>query len=285
MSLLFLLLLPAAVLAADTKSCSSCAAWNEPQQPFRIFGNTYYVGMKGLSAILITSQQGHVLIDGALAQSAPEIAKHVRALGFRVEDIKLILNSHVHYDHAGGISALQWQSEARVAASPWSAGVLKSGKVARDDPQFGVIDGITPVGNVRVIKDGEVLHAGTLAVTAHFTPGHTPGGTSWSWKACEGKVCYNIVYADSLTAVSADGFKFSNKKWARDGFAKSFAVLESLQCDILLTPHPDFSGLFAKYETRPAKGVAHDAAACKTFAASMRTAYEKRLEAEKKSAK
>src|SRR5215510_11455439 len=103
--------------------CASCATWNVPQAPFRIYGKTYYVGTHELSAILIASDQGLVLIDGALTESAPQIADHIRVLGFRPEDIKLILNSHVHFDHAAGIAGLQKLSGAKVAASPWSAQV------------------------------------------------------------------------------------------------------------------------------------------------------------------
>src|SRR6185369_7959505 len=111
--------------------------WNIPQKPFKIYGNSYYVGTHGLGSVLIASTAGHVLIDGALPESVPEIVAHIKELGFRVEDIKLIVSSHVHFDHAGGISELQRLSGARVAASPWSAAVLKSGTMGRDDPQFG----------------------------------------------------------------------------------------------------------------------------------------------------
>src|SRR3569833_1329689 len=101
-----LLLLAAAAIpltsahAQDASSCPKCAQWNVSQQPFPIYGNTYYVGTHGLSSILITSPQGHILIDGDLAESAPKIAASLHTLGFRIEDVKLILNSHVHYDHA-----------------------------------------------------------------------------------------------------------------------------------------------------------------------------------------
>jgi metallo-beta-lactamase class B len=104
----------------------------------------------------------------------------VRALLFRIEDIKLSVNSHVHFDHAGGIAELQKLSGARVAASPWTADVMKRGIVPRDDPQFGLIVPIARVSRVEILKDGETLKAGAVTVTAHFTPGHTPGGTSWT---------------------------------------------------------------------------------------------------------
>src|SRR5512144_3446923 len=107
--------------ARRAESCPSCAEWNAPQRPFRLYGNTYFVGTHGLSAILVVSRDGDVLIDGGLPESAPSIIASVRALGFRIEDVKLILNSHAHFDHAGGIAALQRMSRARVAASAPSA--------------------------------------------------------------------------------------------------------------------------------------------------------------------
>src|SRR5690349_3054482 len=119
--------------------CAHCAEWNAPQAPFRIYGDTYYVGPHGLSSILITSDTGNVLIDGGLAESAGQITAHIRQLGFRVEDVKLIVNSHVHFDHAGGIAELQRLSGARVVASKWTAHVMSKTGVGRDDPQFGVI--------------------------------------------------------------------------------------------------------------------------------------------------
>src|SRR5687767_985435 len=115
------------------KACSSCDSWNEPQAPFRVFGNTYYVGTAGLSSILIESKPGLILLDGALTQSARIIAENIRSLGFRIEDVRLIVNSHTHYDHAGGIAALQRASGAIVAASPASILALKKGAPTEDD--------------------------------------------------------------------------------------------------------------------------------------------------------
>jgi metallo-beta-lactamase class B len=194
---------------AWSASCKVCADWNATQAPFRIHGSTYYVGVRGLSSILITSDRGHILIDGDLPESVPKIAASIRALGFRVEDVKLILNSHVHFDHAGGIAGLQRLSGAEVAAGAASAKVLKSGRSGPDDPQFGGVPAIPRVNRVQVIKDGETLRIGPLEVTAHLTPGHTPGGTSWSWKSCEDARCLHIAYVDSLAPVSSDTFLFT----------------------------------------------------------------------------
>jgi metallo-beta-lactamase class B len=250
-----LLALLAAFLPAENRpsSCADCPTWNTPQKPFRIFGNSYYVGTHGLGSVLITSTSGHVLIDGALPESVPLITGNIRALGFRVEDIRLIVNSHAHFDHAGGIAELQRLSGASVAASPWTAGVMIKGAVPRDDPQFGVIIPIAKVSRLKTIRDGETLRAGGVSVTAHFTPGHTPGGTSWTWQSCENSRCLNLAYADSLTPVSADGFLFSRNKvypQAIADFERSYLFFERTPCDILLTPHPDFSNLWQRLELR-----------------------------------
>ena len=223
--------------------------WTEPQKPFQIYGNSYYVGTKGLGSVLITSKEGHILIDGALPVSAQAIVANINTLGFRIEDVKLILNTHVHFDHAGGIAELQKLSGAKVAASPPAAKVFASGEADNTDPQFGQLPKIPTLANVAVFKDGETLKAGGLAVTAHYTPGHTPGGTTWSWQSCEQKKCMNVVYADSLNPVSARGFLYTDPKRDPNGAKQlqaSYAVLSALPCDILLTPHPEFSNMLDK---------------------------------------
>jgi len=250
--------------------CPSCAEWNAPQKPFRIFGNTYWVGTHGLGAILVTSRDGHVLIDGGLPESAPAILDNVRALGFRMQDVRLILNSHAHFDHAGGIAQLQRDSGAQVAASAASAQEISTGHATPDDPQAAIALPYPAAHDVRVISDGETVHVGPLALTAHFTPGHTPGGTTWTWQSCEGDSCHSIVYADSLTAVSADGVKLAP---VASQFEHSFDVIEQLPCDILMTPHPSASGLW----DRPLV----DPDACKRLVASSREGLAKRLTSER----
>ena len=261
------------------------ADWNLPQAPFQIFGNTYYVGPRGLSVILVTSDEGHVLIDAALPESAGAVASSVRLLGFKVEDIRLIVNSHAHFDHAGAIAELQRVSAATVAATPWSASVLASGDAPRSDPQFGVLPPIARVTNIRAVSDGETLRVGPLAMTAHETPGHTPGGTSWTWRSCDGNACADLVYADSLTAVSADGFLFTRSRDypnALADFEKSFRTLETVPCGILLTPHPQASGLWERVEHRDAGRIdaMKDPAACRQYVERAREGLRKRVAAE-----
>ncbi len=273
--------------APAASSCANCPTWNKPQQPFRIYGNTYYVGPHGLTSILLTSKSGHILLDGALPESVPQIVANIRSLGFRIEDVKLIVNSHVHFDHGGGIAELQRLSGAKVAASPWSVEVLTKSGLGKDDPQFGVITPVALVPRADTLRDGQTIRIGDIALTAHFTPGHTPGGTSWTWKSCERGRCLNLVYSDSMTPVSADSFRFSDSReypTAVQDFEKSFAFLKSAPCDILLTSHPDASGLWQRLERRQ-KGVRPDPMlspnACKELAGRAAEQLRRRLESEK----
>lgn len=273
--------------APAASGCTQCPVWNKEQKPFRVYGNTYYVGPHGLTSLLITSKAGHVLIDGALPESVPQIVANIRSLGFRVEDVKLIVNSHVHFDHGGGIAELQRLSGAKVAASPWSAEVLTKSGVGKGDPQFGSIPPVALVPRAESLRDGQTLRVGDIKLTAHFTPGHTPGGTSWTWRSCEGGRCLNLVYADSMTPVSSEGFRFSDSREysnAVQDFEKSFAFLRSAPCDILLTSHPDASGLWERLEGRE-RGVRPDPLvspnSCKGLADRAAEQLRKRLESEK----
>ena len=266
--------------------CDACAEWNAPRPPFRVFGNTYFVGPAGLGSVLVTSDAGHVLLDGALPQSAALIDANIRALGFRTEDVRVIVNSHAHFDHAGGIAALQRASGATVAASPAGARALERGEPVPEDPQFGG-SAFPRVKKVRVVADGETLRVGALALTARFTPGHTPGSTAWTWRSCEGARCLDVVYADSLNAVSAPDFRFSGDAThpsVVETFRRSIATVEGLPCDILLAVHPSFADMDRKLAAR-AQGAASDPfvdpGACRVYAANARQALERRLLQEK----
>ncbi len=266
--------------------CESCDAWNAPHEPFRVFGNTYYVGTAGLSAVLIATDQGLILIDAGLPQSAPLIDANIRKLGFKTEDLKLILNGHAHYDHTGGIAALQRASGATVATSEAGAAALRRGEPTPDDPQFafGPKENAFPaVAEVRPVRDGETLRLGSLAITAHHTPGHTPGSTSWSWRSCEGERCSNLVYADSLTPVSAPGFRFTgdaSRPSLVETFRASIAKVAALPCDVLLTPHPSASGMEEKLARRQQEVTSDpfvDPESCRVYAAKAAAGLAKRI--------
>ncbi len=290
----FLLLLVAVFQTPSFQSdpphkCDSCDEWNKPREPFRLFGNSYYVGTDGLSAILVVGNEGHILLDGGLEQSAAVIDANIRTLGFKTEDVKLIVNSHGHYDHAGGIAALQRASGATVAASPSGASALQRGENTTDDPQFGfgkADNGFPPVKNVKVIKDGEVLRVGNVAITAVFTPGHTPGSTTWTWQSCEGAKCLNMVYADSISAVSAPGFKFTATPAVVNLFRRSITRLAELPCDIVVSTHPSATNLDAKIKKRAEPSGAEPDPfvdqGCKALAAGAMKGLEARIAEEKK---
>jgi metallo-beta-lactamase class B len=274
-------------LLAVTAHAENPASWSQPQEPLKIYGNTYYVGTRGLGSLLITSREGHVLIDGAVPEAAPMIAAHIRQLGFKVEDVKAILNSHVHFDHAGGISELQQLTGATVWASPTTAKVLERGGVGPDDPQLGTIDPTRKVAKVAVIAKDGIVRVGPLVLTAHYTPGHTSGGTSWTWQSCEEKRCLHMVYADSLTAVSAPDFKYTKNTRYPDALKdleRSFAKVAALKCDILVTPHPDVSAMWERVEKRDAQGERDaliNSRACEMYVDASRERLRKRLEQER----
>ncbi|MDE2087491.1 MAG: subclass B3 metallo-beta-lactamase, partial [Xanthomonadaceae bacterium] len=245
---------------------------------------TWYVGPHGLTSLLVDTGHGLALFDGDLPESAPLIEAHIRALGFRLRDVKWILNSHPHADHAGGIAALQAASGAQVLSSAAGARELALGGADRSDPQFGSIPDYPPVKQARVVRDGETVRLGNLAVTAHYTPGHTAGSTSWTWTSCEGRRCLRIAYADSLSAVSAPGYRFLDHPAYVAGFRRALATVAALPCDILLTPHPDASGFWEKVARRKSHAdVAPviDPQACRDYAADAGKDLDARLAKER----
>ena len=268
-------------------NCEDCKAWNAPVKPFNIYGNTWYVGVAGLSAVLVTSEGGHILLDGALPQSAPLIAANIEALGFSMKDVKLILNSHAHWDHAGGIAALQQASGATVVASASGAKVLQSGTNGRDDPQYQAkpVVRVAKVGKVTVVKEGDVVKLGKLALTAHMTPGHTPGATTWTWKSCEDGRCLDIVYADSLNAYSSGDFTFTGRGKTPDisaSFQDSIAKVAALPCDVMISVHPGMTDVLEKAAKRTSEHNPFiDAGACRAYADNAGKLLAKRLASER----
>jgi len=261
---------PADATTAPGNTCASDAGWNDPAVPRNVHGNTWYVGTCGISALLVTSPQGHVLVDGATAEAAPLIAANIRALGFRPQDVRYIVNSHEHHDHAGGLAQLQRDTGATVVARDVAAATLKRGQSDRSDPQFLTTGKFAPVRPVRRIADGAALSLGPLALTAHATPGHTPGSTSWSWVSCDAADCQRIVYADSLTPIADDEYRYSDPKRSPGvlaAFRQTLAVVAGLPCDILITPHPGASALWSRLGPLATSPLV-DPSACRAYAAA-----------------
>jgi len=256
--------------------------WLTPQPPVQIFGNTYLVGFGGLNIALIRTSDGLILLDGGLPQGVRQIEANIRALGFEPSDVKLILSTEPHYDHAGGLAALSRDTGAPVIASAEAAKVLRSGRSGPDDPQMAWLPSFPAVEHVRAVRDGEQLQLGNVTVTALATPGHTPGSMSWTWRSCEGDDCADVVFASSLTPLAAGDYRFSapENRSAAARFRETFRRFWSLPCDILLTTHPAASGGEAKLaellqvrEPNPFL----DPQACASYADTYEQAFTKRL--------
>ena len=256
--------------------------WSAPQKPFTIYGNTHYVGTAGISAILVTSPKGHILVDGTTAKGAEVVAANIRTLGYKLKDVKYILSSHSHEDHAGGVSALQKLTGATVLAGSANVEAMRSGVSPQNDPQFGALSNFPGSAKVRGVSDGEMIKLGPLAVTAHSTPGHTAGGTSWTWQSCESGQCKKVVFVDSVTAVSADSYRFSDHPEVVSQLRGSFATIEGLACDIAIAAHPEVNDLWNRQQRAAKEGAAAyvDSRGCSSIVEAGRKRLETRLASE-----
>jgi metallo-beta-lactamase class B len=269
--------------AKPVASCKADAGWSDPAKPQHVYGNTWYVGTCGITALLVTSDQGHVLIDGATKEAGPQIEANIRALGFRIKDVRFILATHAHLDHAGGFARLQHDSGAVMVARGADADAIERGRGDRSDPQFTSIEGLPPVKNVRRIADGEPLTVGPTTIVAHATPGHTPGSTTWTWDSCEDGYCRHLAYVDSLSAISDDAYRYTDEgqhPGVVAAFRRSIATVATLPCDILLTPHPFVSNMFARLTTEPGAPLV-DANACRALAAQAGEKLDERIAKER----
>lgn len=273
----------AAAPSAVTHEVAACPAdatvmegWNDRAPPRRVFGNTWYVGTCGLTALLVTSEQGHVLIDGATEPAGPLIEANIRALGFEPGDVKYLLNSHEHYDHAAGFAHLQRVTGAPLLAREPGVAALRNGKSDRRDPQWLDQLQAPAVAQVKVIADGDIIRVGPLELTAHATPGHTPGGTSWTWRSCEDGRCLDIAYTDSVSAMSDKEYRYLDHPDMVDAFRRGLETLATLPCDVQITPHPLAAELFARMDGVPGNPLV-DAAACRRYAETGQANLEKRL--------
>jgi metallo-beta-lactamase class B len=253
--------------------------WDDRAPPRRIHGNTWYVGTCGLTSLLIVSDQGHVLIDGATEPAGPHIEANIRALGFDPKDVKYLLNSHEHYDHAAGLAHLQKVSGAPVLAREPAVVALRSGRSDRGDPQQLIALPFPAVARVEAIADGDTVRVGTLVLTAHATPGHTPGGTTWTWRSCEDGQCLDIAYTDSVGAMSDKAYRYLEHPDMVAAFRRGLDVLTGLPCDVQIAPHPRVVDLFARLDGKDGKQLV-DPLACRRYAEAGRANLEKRLQDE-----
>ena len=268
----------AASVAEWREACAGKDGWSDPAPPLHVFGNVYDVGTCGITALLVTSPKGHILLDAATAEAAPSIAANIERLGYRLSDVKRIGASHEHLDHVGGIAELQRRTGATLMAMPAAFVPLESGIVDPDDPQSGLLAPFPPAQVGMVLSDGFVVRLGPLALTAHSTPGHAPGSTSWTWRSCENRQCVTVAYVDSLTAVSAEPYRFSDHRRYLSAYRASLRKIRFMRCDLLITPHPGASNFIDRLE---GKAQLVDRGACRDYAERAGAALDARLAREK----
>jgi metallo-beta-lactamase class B len=249
--LLQIRLIAAVLLLLPSLASPQRTDWNQPFPAFRILGNIYYVGASDLTSYLITTPEGHILIDSGLKETVPYIRAGVDKLGFRMQDIKIILNSHAHYDHAAGLAELKRLTGAKILLMKPDAELAARG--GKGDFAFGDKYGYEQVSADKLLADGDVVSLGKTRLTAHHTPGHTKGSTTWTMQVMEDGKPYEVVFATSL---SAPGYRLKNNPAYPNilaDYTRSRAVLRSLNCDVFLGPHGNFYDLSGKY-ARLAKG-------------------------------
>jgi metallo-beta-lactamase class B len=234
----------APVLAADLPP--QFAAMDRPVAPFRISEDIYYVGASDVTSFLIVTDAGLILTDGGFPDTAAQIRANIKALGFDIRNVKLLLNSHAHFDHAGGLAELRQASGATMVASRADAPVLESGGT-KDFVDLGPIARFSPVKVDRLLSDGEKLALGHTSLTIHLTPGHTRGCTSWSMTTHIDDKPEQVLFICSLTVLPNYSLvKTPSYPGIAGDFARSIATLRALPCDIMLASHGNFFGLMQK---------------------------------------
>jgi metallo-beta-lactamase class B len=258
-------------------------SWNKPVPPFQIIGNLYYVGAIEIGSFLITTRQGHILLDGGFVETAPQIERNIAQLGFKLEDVKILLNSHAHFDHAGGLAELKQKTGAKFIASARDAELLRSG--GHGDFRFGDTLTFPPVAVDQIIGDGQSIELGDQKLTAWMTPGHTKGNTTWTTKISDGSKSYDVVFAGSPTALDYQLVGKESYPGIASDFEKTFAVLKKLPCDIFLSDHGSFFSFEQKRE-RLARGEKPnpfiDPDGYKRFVTEYEKEFRQKVEAQKK---
>jgi metallo-beta-lactamase class B len=218
--------------------------WHEPFPPHRIADNLYYVGSRGLASYLVTTTNGHILINSSFERTVPLIRASIEKLGFKIIDVKIILSSHAHGDHVEGTALMQELTGAQVFAMQGDDQVMRSG----GEGQYLYKDHWKPCRVDAVIKDGDKVTLGNASLIAHLTPGHTRGCTTWTMTALDNKIPRQVVIIGSPNV--NPGYRLVNNRdypEIADHFRSTFKTLKSLPCDIFLGAHGNYYGMEAKH--------------------------------------
>ena len=218
--------------------------WNSPGEAFKIIDNTYYVGTGGIGVYLITTPQGHFLIDGALQESVPQIEGHIKELGFKLTDVKYLLTSHAHLDHTGGLAQLKKDTGATMISSEGDWSALESGAYLGSESNHSLNS--VPVKVDRTIADGGALTLGGVTLKANITPGHTRGCTSWGWQVKEGGKSYDVLDFCSATVAANRLVGPPQYPGIVTDYERTFVKVRKMHVDVFLAPHPEFYDEAAK---------------------------------------
>lgn len=222
------------------------ANWNTPTEPFHVVDNVYYVGTEGLSAFLFTTPEGHILLDGATPQGAPIIEANIARLGFRLADVKVLLNSHAHFDHSGGLKQLKQDTGAKLYAMEGDVSALEGGFYLGSEDSKTM--GAPPVTVDRVLHDGDTVKLGGFTLTANLTPGHSRGCTSWGASVHDGGKAYDaLVFCSATVAANRITPPVQYEGIVAD-YRTTFVKTKTMRVDIPLAPHPEFFQLLQKAE-------------------------------------
>ena len=259
-------------------------AWKKSTPPLHIAGPIHYVGTADLGVYLITTPEGHIMLDGALAGSASQIERSIRTLGFKVEDIKILLISQAHFDHVASLAHFKKKTGAQLLVMKGDEGILASG--GKTDYLFAKVPlaHFAPVKADRVLNDGDTVTLGGVTLTARLTPGHTPGTTTWTTTVTEKGRPYRVVFAGS-TSVNPGTRLVNNPSYPgiADDFRRAFAVQETLSPEIFLAAHASFFDLAGKRERAEKEGVTAwiDGAGFRRLLAQKRADFEALVAREK----
>ena len=236
------------VAAAGSALAQDNPDWTEPFPPFRIAGNVYYVGSKGLANYLITTPQGNILINSDLEANVSLIEASIDKLGFKFKDTKILLISHAHWDHDAASATIKERTGAKYMVMDADVSVVESG--GKTDFQYGKSPAnlYKPAKVDRVLHDGDKVTLGGAVLVAHLTPGHTKGCTTWTMQVTEGPKTYNVVILGSPNV--NPGYKLVNNPaypQIAEDYERMWRVLKSLPCDIFLGAHGGYFDLEEKY--------------------------------------